>query len=332
MVEARRSLGEVSAEVNLARRLLRKYQLSPPIDVESLVRDRAHLSFASIPFANVDGISIHIKVSGRTPRVVVNSRNPLTRQRFTLAHELGHLIIPWHTGTIIDHATEDLQMAVDDYWQIEAEANAFAAELLMPSEWIERLLQKEEDLGTVHATIFSQCQTSPLSAAINLARLLPQNVVFAFERDGQVEFSGRTERTTAPRLVLGDPFPKDAYDYAAAHYETSWKGRSFHWWRLPSEIVLSSSDPRGWREILDEILLDIGTAKKDFVREKQSINGVVAYANGRLKNTGNYTVAALASASIQRFKDRKVYAAFVDHPKFKDFVFRRAEELVASSK
>ena len=71
----------------------------------------------------------------------VNSLHSKRRQRFTLAHEIGHLVL---------HASEDLHvdanfpigfrdgkssLAIDDK---EIEANQFAAELLMPAAWVLR--------------------------------------------------------------------------------------------------------------------------------------------------------------------------------------------------
>jgi rRNA maturation protein Nop10 len=52
--------------------------------------------------------------------VEVPIRDPLSRQRFTVAHELGH-------ATLRHDVPEE---------RLEVEANAFAAELLLPREWL----------------------------------------------------------------------------------------------------------------------------------------------------------------------------------------------------
>jgi Zn-dependent peptidase ImmA (M78 family)/transcriptional regulator with XRE-family HTH domain len=63
--------------------------------------------------AGADGLSLRTK---QLPAVVfLNKRMPADRMRFTLAHELGHLVM---------HQTPNAQM--------EEQANEFAAELLMP--------------------------------------------------------------------------------------------------------------------------------------------------------------------------------------------------------
>lgn len=59
--------------------------------------------------------------------IIINENMPNDRKRFTLAHELGHLIM---------HNTTDGMLFIDDFRDLEAEANIFAAEFLMPEDAI----------------------------------------------------------------------------------------------------------------------------------------------------------------------------------------------------
>ncbi|MGY6174298.1 ImmA/IrrE family metallo-endopeptidase [Paraburkholderia strydomiana] len=68
----------------------------------------------------------------------VNSQQARTRQRFTIAHELGHLVME-HQGEMFVDGTvlrrdEKSSRAIDP---LEIEANGFAAALLMPAAWVE---------------------------------------------------------------------------------------------------------------------------------------------------------------------------------------------------
>lgn len=68
--------------------------------------------------------------------IVVNSGHHPNRQRFTMAHELAHHIL--HGDYLRDNVHVDKviyrnQKSSDGIYQKEIEANAFAAELLMPS-------------------------------------------------------------------------------------------------------------------------------------------------------------------------------------------------------
>lgn len=72
----------------------------------------------------VDGLS---QWAGGVPVMLINEAIPTDRLRLTMAHELGHLVL--HNGPIGDD--ED----------VESEANAFAAELLMPADYIRPALR-----------------------------------------------------------------------------------------------------------------------------------------------------------------------------------------------
>lgn len=70
-----------------------------------------------------DGVSL-ITDNG-TPLIIVNRNKPNDRIRFSLAHELGHILMH-----------ESIDFFVSEARDKEREANAFASELLMPAERI----------------------------------------------------------------------------------------------------------------------------------------------------------------------------------------------------
>ena len=57
-------------------------------------------------------------------RIYVNNNDPSTRQRFTIAHEIGHIFI--------EGEQEHVDYRTDSNSEKELMMNAFAAELLMP--------------------------------------------------------------------------------------------------------------------------------------------------------------------------------------------------------
>lgn len=63
--------------------------------------------------------------------IVINDAQPIERQRFTIAHELGHFVLGHFSKKDLDEETK------------EAEANFFAARLLAPNWAINRLKSKD---------------------------------------------------------------------------------------------------------------------------------------------------------------------------------------------
>ena len=77
--------------------------------------------------------------------VGVNKEHHLNRRRFSIAHEIGHFVL--HRGdTYVDKGYRvhfrDLESGSATKRE-EMAANAFAAELLMPAEWVKRAFDEQ---------------------------------------------------------------------------------------------------------------------------------------------------------------------------------------------
>jgi len=175
-----------SPEVRMARKIIQKHSLKIPFDLDKLVEIYAKVIYKTIPIDGVDGICVNLKVPGKTPTVIVNNTSVITRQRFTLAHELGHIIIPWHLGTIVDEIdVEQSRTSKTQYMEYEREANRFASELLMPFDWIFSEFQKDNDFESLVVRTCAKCRVSEAAARIRLKKafeeilhyLIPENTV-----------------------------------------------------------------------------------------------------------------------------------------------------------
>jgi Zn-dependent peptidase ImmA (M78 family) len=88
----------------------------------------------SSELTTVSGFLAHL-VDG--PLVAANSQQSAGRQRFTLAHELGHVALSHHADFHVDLAHPVSAGEPPGYdWRQERAANTFAANLLMPAGWI----------------------------------------------------------------------------------------------------------------------------------------------------------------------------------------------------
>lgn len=319
-----------SPEVKYAKRLLEKYEQSPPIDVETIAREYADLEYDEIPF-EIDGVSLNLKVSGTRPRIIVNRNFPHTRQRFTLAHEIGHVIIPWHYGSIVDDIQGGIGDVVGGYSEIELEANRFAAELLMPSAWIKGLLDKNESLSAVLEITRSKADVSPIAAGFKLVSDLSPGVIFAvINRDNTIAYSARSLGTIAsvPSSDVRVADPKSVYPYCEYFATELYGDQQYVWWRLPAEAhITDNGDSREWREVLEEILSDLGVKGTEKEKFRQSVNGVIGYANSATKRRDGYSEARICAAAMQRFHGKPQYTGLLKHKDFQIFIKKRASAM-----
>lgn len=316
-------------EINFARRLLERHKLVPPIDIAKLAARYARVEYEEIPFS-VDGVSLNLKVPGKTPTIIVNSKIPNTRQRFTLAHELGHVVIPWHIGSIVDTTEYGLHEPAEGYWLVEGEANRFAAELLMPSHWLQSLIMDVAIPPEIQKIVVDKGDVSPSSAAVKIIQELPSGYVMcALDETGEVKFSGRSLGTVANAPDWGTTIDVDKmYPYADEMWKIEIKGQNFLWWRLPRKIKFTTEkDGRDWRAILQGILKELTTDEAEKRKLQQSINGLVAYANSVAKRYDEYSPETIYSAAVQRFHSRPEYCSVVSHKDFAVFLRKRVTEL-----
>ncbi len=116
---------------------------SPPTPVEKIAKALG----AEVRFAPLDDeLSGMVYVKDGIPIIGVNSLHHPNRQRFTIAHELGHLELHRKMITSNIHVDKAFPALMRDAKsatgteQIEIEANQFAGELLMPRSMIDQAL------------------------------------------------------------------------------------------------------------------------------------------------------------------------------------------------
>ncbi|MCC7422362.1 MAG: ImmA/IrrE family metallo-endopeptidase [Planctomycetaceae bacterium] len=119
-----------------ATALLRKYYIETPeaIDVETIAWLRGKLSVKTGGVSGAEGRLVATPEHGGVIRVAPTSNQG--RRRFTIAHEIGHFVL--HQRSAIDRTTLRKDFTVWTTATEEAEANYFAAELLMPEYMIRK--------------------------------------------------------------------------------------------------------------------------------------------------------------------------------------------------
>lgn len=152
---------------------IKRAQRSAPVDVEWLASDLgAKVNKTFLP----DGIAGELVREKDGFTINISAWDPPTRQRFTLAHELGHLV--YHQDLIGNGIDDDKAYRSTDrgrYFNTrigprqETEANKFAANLLMP--W--GLIEEMQANGLSRAQMAHQLRVSEHAMAIRLGEPYP---------------------------------------------------------------------------------------------------------------------------------------------------------------
>jgi Zn-dependent peptidase ImmA (M78 family) len=104
--------------------------------------------------------------AGQRTIIRINSRMVKSRQRFTLAHELGHLLSD--VPSVIGESLSDVLRSDD---KEEKQVNDIAAELLVPRDVVQATVQDLPVVASVLRRLAKEAQVSELAAALRVANL-----------------------------------------------------------------------------------------------------------------------------------------------------------------
>jgi Zn-dependent peptidase ImmA (M78 family) len=134
---------------------------------------------AYVTYDRFDGdmAGVLIREPGRPPIIGVESDATPGRKRFTLAHELGHLILhneAYHVDTRF-FLRNELSTRAESAMEIEA--NQFASNLLMPSWMLKVSVERQPfDVEESAVELASEYNVSVQAMTLRLARFLKYNL------------------------------------------------------------------------------------------------------------------------------------------------------------
>ena len=150
-----------------AHGILKMYRISqPPVDV---VKISNLLGFKVVPFPFPDTISATIRIENSKKVIGINQKQSETRQRFSIAHELGHYLsghenFSHNSETFVDRDKKYL----DPHHREEEEADEFAAELLMPEFMLKKDVLEKKMTAPALATRYNVSEQAMWIQLINL--------------------------------------------------------------------------------------------------------------------------------------------------------------------
>lgn len=322
----------VEPAANLAATLVERLDLAPPVDIEGLADNYADVFEEAWPYTDCDAVVVGL-ISSR-PTIFLRAGLLTHRRRFTLAHELGHVLMGWHVGvvgclpTVSQFEVEPLQPVRDRESIIsarrlheqEAEATRFASYLLMPDRFLRPLVETSNMESTLIG--LNQTKVSAAAALMRLRQMLQPGFCFAYLHDGNYEqfWSPGTERPYMPNGFDVRLMARSSKDHGGVNLS----GRHVCWFRLqdfePLDLV---HDSRTTAQLLHSAIAayESNTVRREQLR--QSINGV---AGGVLSADRAETPGQALAILRHKFSNKLDYGGITAHPDFDLYLRRRAEE------
>lgn len=132
-----------------ANNILKMYKIQlPPVDIKDIAKK---LGFEIVLFPFPDTISAVIRIESDKKIIGVNQKHSETRQRFSIAHELGHYL-SGHENFSHEHDifVDRDKKYLDPHHRDEEEADEFAAEILMPAGMLKKdVMENKLDAATL---------------------------------------------------------------------------------------------------------------------------------------------------------------------------------------
>jgi Zn-dependent peptidase ImmA (M78 family) len=189
---ARRAVSDSSNSSSpeaLANGIIEHYgpALAIPVPVQNIAEAVGISEITPMTTSDFEGLLI-TDANKTKGTIAYNANSIIERRRFTIAHEIGHFLLPFH-GVKAQCAKGDLGIirSADERRAREAEANRLAAALLLPEKQFRADIRRLGKPETAHILkLAARYQTSKEATARRYTELSDDPCAIVFSRDGQV--------------------------------------------------------------------------------------------------------------------------------------------------
>lgn len=177
--------------------------------------------------------------------ILVHRDRPETRKRYTIAHEIGHYVNPWHRSDNPQGfrcRTRDMSLdrhdPSDRAAKMEVEANQFAAELLMPRQQVKQFLRGKAG-GDIEHILSLACRfhVSREAAARRYVPHMGEPMAVVFSKDNQIRYVRKNDDFPHLSVWNCDQLPTDSLSFNSKDAV----GQVSNWAEAHSSVWLESS-------------------------------------------------------------------------------------------
>lgn len=190
-----------------ARRLVRQCggEAAEHIGIESIAAQAGAVIVRSRG-AGLDSAMARLVRMGDRAVIRISDRiDNVGAQRFSIAHELGHLVLGHQESPV--PLCDEVALPSRHGASLETEANAFAAELLMPESLVRRRCEVSPVTLEVPRAIATEYRVSLLAAARRFVELTSERCALVFASGGAVRWAARSA-TFVPEIEPARSAPR----------------------------------------------------------------------------------------------------------------------------
>lgn len=201
-------LADIGQPEKLASHIIRRrpQDVGPPVLVERIANALGISEINRVDTDSYEGMLI--TDSAKSAGIIaVRERSRRERQRFTIAHEIGHFVIPTH-GRNAQCSLQQLQTKADTGGSKEAQANAFAACLLMPESLLNKAMKKwrDPDVSMV-IELAERFEVSKEAMARRIMDITDQACAIVFSLNGMIRYPVKSKNFPWIDVKSGHPLP-----------------------------------------------------------------------------------------------------------------------------
>jgi Zn-dependent peptidase ImmA (M78 family) len=232
--ELRMKLADLGSPEALADCIIAHYPgIEIPIPVEHIAEAVGIVDIVGQTTNSFEGALITTTAKG-TGSIAYNNASRIERRRFTIAHEIGHFLIPWHSANA-QCATADMGVlkSQDAQKSKEAEANRFAAALLTPATLFTRDIREFGSPETEHVlALATKYKVSKEMAARRHTDLCDHVCAIVFSHRGIVRYYTKSRTCPSVKITRGDPLPRGSLSARGRDQP----GHLSEWIEIPPDI------------------------------------------------------------------------------------------------
>lgn len=239
----------ISVGKTYAQTLLERLGIVDRPDLYSIAA-RIGLSIQENEVQGFEGALIR-PIGGRIGIVVLSrSIRELGRKNFTIAHEIGHYLLPGHDTEEHVCLTRDVESWSAKADKKELDANEFAAELLIPTASLQQRMGSAKPTIALVSSIAEEFSTSLTTSARRFVETTGERCAFVWSTEGRISWYVKSNEF-GHHVKVGEQVDRHSLAYQCFSEAKRQSGPAL----VPAESWLPESNLLTNAEIIEESLL-----------------------------------------------------------------------------